>query len=224
MRKLRWAAASAAVATALLVAGCSSGGGGGSAAKPSVAAIKAAMLSARSVHMSGSINQAGKPITVNLSLTRSGDAYGTMAVDQAQFQVLATGGKSYIKLSRSFLVNVANAPASACSLMCGKYLSLSGAQSAGMLGSLSMTNLMQQMLKGSPSIKYSGTATVNGQQAWVARDSDGSTAYVAATGKPYLLRLVGHSGSVGRIDFTEWNSVTIPPPPPASKVVDPSQL
>jgi len=50
---------------------------------------------------------------------------------------------------------------------------------------------------------------------------DGSVAYVAAQGVPYPLRLMKGSD---RIDFTQWNAVTIPPPPPASQVVDLSQL
>jgi hypothetical protein len=53
------------------------------------------------------------------------------------------------------------------------------------------------------------------------RASDGSTVYVAAQGPPYPLRL---TKGPSRIDFTQWNSVTIPPPPPASQVVDLSQL
>jgi hypothetical protein len=147
-----------------------------------------------------------------------------MAVSHAQFTVLSTGGTSYIKVSRSFLVNVAGAPASACTVMCGKYLKLSSGASADMLGSLSMTSLLHQMTKSAPAIHYTGMATVDGQRVWVARGSDGATAYVAAHGKPYLIRLVGKSGGTGQIDFTDWNSVTIPPAPPASQVVDTSQL
>jgi hypothetical protein len=63
--------------------------------------------------------------------------------------------------------------------------------------------------------------TVNGRPAWQMRASDGSTVYVAAQGPPYPLRL---TKGPSRIDFTQWNSVTIPPPPPASQVVDLSQL
>jgi len=63
--------------------------------------------------------------------------------------------------------------------------------------------------------------TVNGQPAWQMRLHDGSVAYVAAQGVPYPLRLMKGSD---RIDFTQWNAVTIPPPPPASQVVDLSQL
>jgi hypothetical protein len=53
------------------------------------------------------------------------------------------------------------------------------------------------------------------------RAGDGSTVYVAAQGPPYPLRV---TKGVSRADFTQWNAVTIPPPPPASQVVDLSQL
>jgi hypothetical protein len=44
---------------------------------------------------------------------------------------------------------------------------------------------------------------------------------VAAQGPPYPLRL---TKGPSRADFTQRNSVTIPPPPPASQIVDLSQL
>ena len=65
------------------------------------------------------------------------------------------------------------------------------------------------------------TVTVNGQRAWQMSVSSGGTAYVAARGTPYPLRMVQ---GPDRIDFTRWNSVVIPPLPPASQVVDLSQL
>jgi hypothetical protein len=72
-----------------------------------------------------------------------------------------------------------------------------------------------------PQLSYVRTVTVDGQPAWQMRASDGSTVYVAAQGPPYPLRL---TKGPSRADFTQWNSVTIPPPPPASQVVDLSQL
>jgi hypothetical protein len=49
----------------------------------------------------------------------------------------------------------------------------------------------------------------------------GGTVYVAAQGTPYPLRLVKGSN---RVDFTQWNSATIPPLPPANQVIDLSKL
>jgi hypothetical protein len=72
-----------------------------------------------------------------------------------------------------------------------------------------------------PGWSYVRTVTVHGQPAWQMKATDESTASVAAQGTPYLLRLAKGSQ---HIDFTQWNSVTIPPPPPASKVVDLGQL
>jgi hypothetical protein len=56
------------------------------------------------------------------------------------------------------------------------------------------------------------------------RSTDGGVGYVAAQGTPYLLRISAPKGQTGQIDFSEWNSVTIPPPPPASQVVDINKL
>jgi hypothetical protein len=68
---------------------------------------------------------------------------------------------------------------------------------------------------------YVRTVTVNGQPAWEMSVSGQGTAYVAARGTPYPLRMVK---GPDRIDFTQWNSAAILPLPPASQIVDLSQL
>jgi hypothetical protein len=88
-----------------------------------------------------------------------------------------------------------------------------------MLNGMDMSSLLGQA--SASRLTYVRTVTVNGRPAWQMRASDGSTVYVAAQGPPYPLRL---TKGPSRIDFTQWNSVTIPPPPPASQVVDLSQL
>jgi hypothetical protein len=72
-----------------------------------------------------------------------------------------------------------------------------------------------------PQMHYVRTVTVNGQIAWEMSVSGEGTAYVAAQGTPYPLRRVK---GPDRVDFTRWNSAAIAPLPPASQIVDLSQL
>jgi hypothetical protein len=70
-----------------------------------------------------------------------------------------------------------------------------------------------------------GAVTVGGgQTAWLLQDSHGNSLYVAARGKPYLVRKVAAPPGEGSVNLTQWNAVRIPGPPPASQVVTLSQL
>ena len=236
MKALRWLAGSAAVLAVLLVAGCSGGGsgsattGGSSPASVSASAgpppdtatlrqqVKTAMAKATSVHISALVTQGGSKVSVNMSMTRSGDMSGTMSADGKPVNVLVTQGHTYLKVS-SGLLKSQHLPSAACALVCGKYLKMPNGQAKGMLNGLGMSSLLGRVSV--PQLSYVRTVTVNGQAAWQMRASDGSTVYVAAHGPPYPLRA---TKGPSRIDLTQWNAVSIPPPPPASQVVDLSQL
>jgi hypothetical protein len=236
MKTLRWSAGSAAVVAVLLVAGCSGGGSGtagsGGSSSPGVSAsagpppdaaalpkqVKSAMKNAASFHISAAVTQGGSGVSVNMSMTRSGDMSGTMSVNQTPVNVLVTQGHAYLKVT-SGLLKSQNLPTAACTLVCGKYLKVPASQAKSMLNGMDMSSFLGQVSV--PQLTYVRTVTVNGQPAWQMRASDGSTVYVAAHGPPYPLRLTKGSSHA---DFTQWNAVTIPPPLPASQVVDLSQL
>jgi hypothetical protein len=217
----------AVVIAVLAAAGCGGSGSPGTAARPSAAALakelKASLRGAGSVHIQGTIAQNGETGTLNLSLTRSGGAAGTVALNADSFAVLSTGGTSYLKITPGFL-RYAKLPASRCASFCGKYIEAPAGESQSIIGAFSMKSFLGSMASTLPSVSYAGTATVNGTPAWKLQVADGSTAFVAASGTHYLLRVLPPHGQTGRIDFTRWNSVTIPAPPPASQVVSATQL
>ena len=236
MKALRWSARPAVAVAVLLVVGC--GGGifgtattsGSSPASPAASAgpppdassvgkqMKSAMAKATGVHILAVVTQDAAKISMNMSMTRAGDLSGTMSANHVALTMLVTRGHSYVKIS-SGLLKSQNLPSAACSLMCGKYLEVPTGQAKGMLNGMDMSSLLRQVSE--PKLTYVRTVTVNGQPAWQARGSDGSTVYVAAQGPHYPLRV---TKGPSRADFTQWNAVTIPPPPPASQVVDLSQL
>jgi hypothetical protein len=187
--------------------------------------MKTSIQHATSVRMTGTVTTGGQTLRLDLSMTKAGEMSGQIAAGQAAFTVLTTGGKSYIKVTASFL-KYAKVPAAACAVMCDKYLLATGSLQSGLTGSISWS----QMLDGSSkqinanNMTNTGKVTVNGQPAWALRSTDGGVGYVAAQGTPYLLRISAPKGQTGQIDFSEWNSVTIPPPPPASQVVDINKL
>jgi hypothetical protein len=236
MKALRWSAGSAAVLAVLLVAGCSGGSsgtattGGSSPASVSASAgpppnaaalpkqVKTAMKNATSFHIAAVVTQGGSKVSVNMSMTRSGEMSGTMSANKRPVHVLVTQGHAYLKVT-SGLLKSQNLPTDACTLICGKYLKVPASQAKSMLNGMDMSSFLGQVSV--PQLSYVRTVTLNGQPAWQMRAGDGSMVYVAAQGPPYPLRV---TKGPSRADFTQWNAVTIPPPPPASQVVDLSQL
>lgn len=230
MRSTRWLAGCVIAVTALLAAGCGGGSGSGSGSPPSATALaqqlRTAIKGATSVHVSGVVTQHGQTIHMDLGLTKAGGMSGTLSVGSAPVTILATGGKVYMKMTASAL-KAMNLPTTACAIVCNKYLVLSAADAKGMTGNMGWGELLNpSTFKGNPGpgVKVTGPFTVNGQQAWKVSDKSGN-GYVAAHGPAYPLRITPPKGQgVGQIDFTQWNSVTIPGPPPANQQVNLSKL
>jgi hypothetical protein len=203
-------------------------GGSGLIRKPDVASVlrqmTTALQDAASVHISGTISQGGHTLGMNLGLTRSGEFSGQVFVKGTVLTLLGTRGHSYVKINAAFL-RLAQLPATGCSRFCGKYFEYPAAQSRDLLAHLSMASLTHSMAS-TPArgFKYLGAVSTGGHLAWLFQDSHRNSVYVAARGKPYVLREVAASPGAGSANLTQWNAVRIPGPPPASQIVTPSQL
>lgn len=238
----RWPVAAAAVVTMALAAGCGGSGGGtagGSGVSPASAAasasprvsapppmpalskqVAAALRNATSTHVFADVRQGSKHVVMDASMSRSGELSGQLTINNVPVTVLVTGGTAYIKITAAFL-RYTHLPPAACASVCGKWVKTSASKASGITGDLGWSSLVSPSTHRLPRLSYQGPATVNGQLAWKLRSNRGSVAYVAATGRPYPLRLT-QGGN--RFDFTRWNHATIPPPPPPGQVVSPGRL
>ena len=135
MKRLGWLIPAAALA-AVLAAGC---GGPAAPAPPSpsglVAGLKDALAHATSVRMKGTVASAGQTFSMDLSMTRSGELSGQLAVGAESFTVLVTGGTDSIKGEPAFLKYI-KAPAGTCAVVCNKYLLAPGSLSSGLTGGI----------------------------------------------------------------------------------------
>ena len=216
------ASALALVLAAALLAGC---GGHNSASKPNGEAAKpanrvladadATARAASSVHVSGTISSNGTPIVLDLSMTHSKGAKGSMSTSGLKFDLIRIGDALYIRGSDSFYAHFAGA--TAAKLLHGKWLK--GSATKSRLSSLvPLTNidaLFAKMATGHGKLANDGKKTYKGQQVVVLRDtSDGSKLLVAATGKPYPIAITGgNKGQSGTITFDKWNeSVSLTAP------------
>ena len=138
--------------------------------------------------------------------------------------VLSTHGHSYLKVSPGFL-RIAQLPAAACRRFCGKYLQYPAARARDLFAHVNMDAVTRAMA-GTPAheVKLFGAVTIAGQLAWLLQDSHEDSLYIAAHGKPYVLRAVGPPPGLDAVNLTQWDAVRIPAPPRASQLVYPGQL
>ena len=222
----------AVVLAAVFLAGCgghakSSAKQNGEATKPAsrvFADTKAAATSARSAHVSGNIVASGMRITLDLDITRDKGAKGSMSTNGLSFDLVRIGNAAYIRGSDAFYKHFAGA--AIAQLIHGKWVKVSTTQprfrSLAPLTSVGL--LFAQVSAGHGKLANDGKTTYEGQQVVAIRDtSDNSKLYVAATGKPYPVAIVGgRKGASGTITFADWNtSVSLTAPEDA---IDASQF
>lgn len=221
MRHTRWLAGQLAAATLALAAGCGLTGCAGPPTVPEIASqVQTALRSISSVHVSGLMVSGTRRTRVDLNLTRAGGMYGTLSDSSGPLTVLAAGGTTYLLATLSSLKRM-GLPVSACPVLCHRYFELTQQQDYHLLQSLGWTTFLGPSVGAQlHQVTMAGTAAVRGRPAWVLRAAAGGTAYVAARGTPYLLRVLPGNGLAGgQLDFSEWNRVVIPPVPPISSVI-----
>jgi hypothetical protein len=207
------ALALALVLTAALLAGCGSSGKSpkpnDEASKPAnrvLADAQAAATTASSAHVSGSLESAGTPITLDLSTARGKGAKGSMSTNGLKFDLVRIGDTLYIRGSDSFYKRFAGP---AASLLHGKWIKASATH--GRLASLgtltSVGALFMRISSHHGKLANDGKTTYKGRPVVAIRDtSDDSKLYIAAPGKPYPVALVGgKKNQSGAITFDDWN-------------------
>jgi hypothetical protein len=183
----------------------------------------AAARTASSVHVSGTISSNGTPIVLDLTMTHSKGAKGSMSTNGLKFDLVRIGDTLYIRGSDAFYRQFAGP---AARLLHGKWLK--GSATHSRLSSLvPLTNidaLFAKIASGHGKLANDGKKTYKGRQVVELRDtSDGSKLLVAATGKPYPVAITGgNKGQSGTILFDRWNdSVSLSAP---SNAIDISRL
>ena len=224
-RMFRGAGLAAMLIAGLAASACSSPPPGSKTAAKLMPQVQALARQAQSVHIAGSATEHSQTVTINLSFSGNSLA-GTVGEGGHIFTLLSLNGQTFFKVDAPFL-SFAHLPATDCARFCGKYVELPAAATAQLTGSLSLHSFVTVAFsnKNITSAAKSGCvfspATVHGTSVLQCRQ-DGATIDVAAHGQPYLLYVTGPHGE--NLTFSDWNSVVLPTPPPASKVINPSQL
>ncbi len=186
-----------------------------------VAAAETAAKSAKSVHVSGAVNNGGQQIALDLDLAAGQGGRGSIAVSGASIQIVTIKSTVYLKASPKFWSLVGNAQVG--QLLKNRWLKAPA--TTGVNSFTQFTDLQQlfkQLLASHGKLTKGPAATVDGQSVIGIRDATkGGTLYVATKGQPYPVR-VSRAGGGGAVTFDHYNeSVTLAPPAGA---VDASQL
>jgi hypothetical protein len=212
----------ALVLAAAVLAGC---GGSKKTAKPNGEAAKpaarvfadaeAAAAGSSSVHVSGAVQARGTTITLDLSMARGKGATGSMSTNGLGFDLVRIGDTVYIHGSDAFYKHFA--PPAFLPLLRGKWLKASATSERfrSLAPLTSIDALFAEVSARHGRLVNDGRTTYRGEQVVTIRDvSDNSKLYVAGTGRPYPVAIVGGKKSEsGTISFGGWNeSVSLTAP------------
>ena len=244
MRGARALAGTAIAAAALItIAGCGSSSGGTATTTPSggtsasasqpqgngladkspdeiLEAAAAAAKAQSSVHVAGSITQGSETISMDLRLDKSAGGTGTLTVEGATFEIIATPDAAYVRADAATWEKQFGA--GAAELLGDKWIKATKGDGLEELASLAdYSGFMSQILDNPASLSKTATTTVDGVEVVGLKDKSG-TLYVATQGEPLPVALDG--GKNGSVAFTDWGAKVVIEEPAAKDVIDPSKL
>ncbi|MFC5723448.1 hypothetical protein ACFP1Z_25110 [Streptomyces gamaensis] len=194
---------------------------------------KQAMLSASSVRMKADITmeENGKPqaMKMDLALDTKGNCTGTISAEGAQLQVIGMGEKFWMKPDEAYFKNMGPEGEAVGELFKGRYLH--GTVEDGDLKEFAeMCNLAVVRKQFTEEAGSGGRwtkgelTTLDGQSALPLANNEGKTVHVAATGKPYLLKMSKTGEEAGTMTFTDWDKPVTVTAPAESESIDVSKL
>jgi hypothetical protein len=214
-----------ALAAALAGCGGSSPSNGVASKTPTeiLAAAKSAADGAASVHVAGSIESAGQPISLDMELVADKGGRGQLELGGLGIQLLDLDRTVFVKGNAAFYSHFLGAGAPG--QLRGRWLKASAKSGTlAQLASLAdLHEVIDTALEDHGTLSRAAPTTIDGKRALGITDSaDGGTLYVAATGAPYPLEIAEAGSGAGRLVFDRWNQpVTLTPP---SDAVDIDQL
>lgn len=189
-------------------------GGNGLQAKSAVAIIRAttrAAESARSVHVSGSLNQGGTTIALDLRMVAGVGASGWMSDGGRHFALVLDHSTLYISGGSSFWNAFGNA--SIAKRLRGKWLKTPATGDYASIAKFaSLRRFFQQIFSETTGpVAKADARTIDDQRTIGVRDVRKiGVLYVATSGKPYPVEIDGastsRSGTTGKLDFSGFNA------------------
>jgi hypothetical protein len=210
MRYARLAAV-AFLATVVVACGSSSNHLASKSPEDIQAAMVEAFKSAASVHLNGDFSEKGERLEMDLQITSTGDASGTVKSDGRTIYIIRADGEIYMNAAADDWEKFGgpvDGAAEAGALLADQWVKMP----AGVPGldvfedATDLTKLANAMFSHGDFIKHPGTKIVNGKKVVALEEANGDIYYIAATGMPYPLRIEPKpgSGDTGYVDFFDY--------------------
>lgn len=193
---------------AVVLAGCggSSSTNGVESKSPTgiLEAAKKAAEGASSVHVVGSVENAGTLISLDLRIQQGKGAKGTISEGPLSFELIKVADSVYIKGSSAFYSHFAGGEAA--KLLQGKWLQAPASSGEFQtLGGLTDIHTLLGTVQGT--LAKGDTTTVAGHKVIAVKDTTkGGVLYVATTGKPYPIQIAKNGSGGGKVNFEDWNA------------------
>ena len=183
-----------------------------------------ALTTAGSYRAEGTLNQQGQQTRIDLRVSGQ-DFATTMAFGKAEVELLATGGKKYLRPNEQFWVMSTDARQGKvlARVLGGKWVT--GAEKDQSFADLFSIGSAAEFLKPTGPVSKGERREIGGAPAIGLVDSGDpdSVLYVATTGEPYPLQLTGKGGS--ELTFSDFGAgFDALEAPAAGQVVDLGQL
>jgi hypothetical protein len=214
-----------AVAPAGAMGKSSSGGEAAKSPRAILADAKAATSRPSSVAISGTVTTGGQQISLNI-VSAHGAGGGTISLGDEKFNIVVARPNLYLKADAATW-NKAGGTSGVGQLLADKWIrTTTSNQDFENLAVLVDVSELTHQISSTGTITKGAVTTFRGKRAIPLRNTSssgdgGGTLYVAATGSPYILAIVGPSGK-GQLLFGQYGSAKVPKAPKQS--VDLSQL
>jgi hypothetical protein len=216
-------ALAAAVSVGLWAGTAGAAAGNGEASKSAttiLADAKAATSASSTVQVSGIVIEKGKRASLNV-VTGQAAGGGTITTSGATINIIVIPPNLYLKADKASWTKLAKS-AAAGQLFADRWLQTTTSdQSFGSFGNLLDTSKLTQDITTTGRITKGAVTTFHGKQAVPLTGTKNGTLYVAATGQPYILGLVGTGTKKGsEILFTNYGTAQVPAAPSDAINVD----
>lgn len=188
-----------------------------------LAKTNTAVGKAKSSHVSGTVEDSGKPVTVDVAGTSDGSsAQGSVKTDEANIDFILVGGSTYIRGDQKFWAQ-AGAPAARAAELASskKWVKASAAEAKSFTELANPQALLGELLTSDTnSLTQKVEATsVDGTPCWSLKDRIGSDEAALDVLKSSYLPAKLSIGKGQSLSFTQWGAVAVPTAPAASQII-----
>lgn len=180
------------------------------------------MVHVKDFSVAGAFAYSGSTMKLRLALSTHGGG-GSIAIPGATLDIIVVGPRGvYIKADEKSWQKLLAGSKPEAQLLANRWIKIPPSNSGvSAFAQLTYSNqFMRQLLAGAPSLtEESGSHSWAGHRVTVLTDRAGDVLDIAATGAPYLLRLVGTGSSAGSVVFSKFGSTSLPKAPPNATVL-----